>query len=58
MQGAEFKRFGKLSLGILKPTSLMELYQLCLYHLDRGYENLEAKLQACGTTVERHEVDA
>ena len=29
-----------------------------LYHLDRGYENLEAKLQACGATVERHKLDA
>ncbi len=29
-----------------------------LYHLDRGYENLEAKLQACGAVVERHKVDA
>ena len=29
-----------------------------LYHLDRGYENLEAKLQACGATVERLKVDA
>lgn len=28
-----------------------------LYHLDRGYENLEAKLQACGATVERLKVD-
>ncbi len=28
-----------------------------LYHLDRGYENLEAKLQACGADVERHKVD-
>jgi len=28
-----------------------------LYHLDRGYENLEAKLQACGATVERSKVD-
>lgn len=24
-----------------------------LYHLDRGYENLEAKLQACGAHIER-----
>ena len=29
-----------------------------LYHLDRGYENLEAKLQACGAAVERLKVDA
>jgi UDP-N-acetylglucosamine 1-carboxyvinyltransferase len=29
-----------------------------LYHLDRGYENLEAKLQACGAVVERQRVDA
>ncbi len=29
-----------------------------LYHLDRGYENLEAKLQACGAVVERCKVDA
>ncbi len=29
-----------------------------LYHLDRGYENLEAKLQGCGAVVERHKVDA
>jgi UDP-N-acetylglucosamine 1-carboxyvinyltransferase len=29
-----------------------------LYHLDRGYENLEAKLQACGAIVERCKVDA
>lgn len=28
-----------------------------LYHLDRGYENLESKLQACGAVVERHKVD-
>lgn len=29
-----------------------------LYHLDRGYEDLEAKLQACGAIVERMKVDA
>lgn len=28
-----------------------------LYHLDRGYENLEAKLQACGAIVERCKAD-
>lgn len=29
-----------------------------LYHLDRGYEDLEAKLQACGAIVERHKVES
>jgi UDP-N-acetylglucosamine 1-carboxyvinyltransferase len=24
-----------------------------VYHLDRGYERLEAKLSACGATIER-----
>ena len=24
-----------------------------VYHLDRGYENLEAKLAACGAEIER-----
>ncbi|MCE2717087.1 MAG: UDP-N-acetylglucosamine 1-carboxyvinyltransferase [Pseudomonadota bacterium] len=28
-----------------------------LYHLDRGYETLEAKLQACGAVVERHKAE-
>lgn len=28
-----------------------------LYHLDRGYEDLEVKLQACGAEVERYKVN-
>jgi UDP-N-acetylglucosamine 1-carboxyvinyltransferase len=28
-----------------------------LYHLDRGYENLEAKLSACGAELSREKVD-
>jgi UDP-N-acetylglucosamine enolpyruvyl transferase len=24
-----------------------------IYHLDRGYENLEGKLRACGALIER-----
>ncbi|MBL0942324.1 MAG: UDP-N-acetylglucosamine 1-carboxyvinyltransferase [Alphaproteobacteria bacterium] len=28
-----------------------------VYHLDRGYENLEAKLSACGAQIERVKVD-
>jgi len=29
-----------------------------LYHLDRGYDSLETKLQGCGAIVERIKVDA
>jgi len=28
-----------------------------IYHLDRGYENLEGKLRACGAIIERHSSD-
>jgi UDP-N-acetylglucosamine 1-carboxyvinyltransferase len=29
-----------------------------IYHLDRGYENLEEKLRACGADIERLKEDS